>query len=570
MSTQQVRDEIAKFLTSGTPEVLCIRGNWGTGKTFSWNNTLEASMSHIALNNYAYVSLFGLNTIDDIKQAIFHSTIPKDRIGKPFNFEDVKSTWESGKGYLKQAGSLLTRAFGEGYQVVGMAVASMLIRNQIICIDDLERKGDGLRSADVLGYISQLKEERNCKIVLLLNDEQLEDRDEFQGYLEKVVDLNLRYAPTSAESVDIALKDVRSGTETMNTLIHERATKLGIDNIRVIRKIHRLVSFIEPMLRDFDPHVLNSVASSLVLFGWAHYQPELAPSTEFLKDRRSFWPQDRHEKEPDPKTTGWHFLLEEYGYRYTDAFDLVLMQGVVDGYFHQESVDKHAKELNERTASEKAHAELHDAWRAYHRSFTNTAEDVMKPLHACFMKNAPFLSLNDLNSLINLARSLDFPELATEMLNKYIEVKKDVRGAFDLGELYITREDDLAENVKETFLAAARQQVPKYDVDEMFMKLAKDGYNAEINDQLAALPVEEYIRVYKAHEGEKFDNIVNGVRQWLNLVNPTESIITIMDKSGAAFIEIGKESAINAYRVRRWGLVARYEARQAPLAAVAE
>jgi hypothetical protein len=497
MSTQQVRDEITKFLMSDTPEVLCIRGKWGTGKTFSWNNTLEANTGDIALNNYAYVSLFGLNTIDDIKQAIFHSTIPKDRIGKPFNFEDVKSTWESGKGYLKQAGTLLTKAFGEGYQVVGMAVASMLIRNQIICVDDLERKGEGLRSADVLGYISQLKEERNCKIVLLLNDEQLEDRDQFQGYLEKVVDLNLRYAPSSAESIDIALKDVKGGTEAMKTLVHERARKLGIDNIRVIRKIYRLVSFIEPMLQNFDPQVLNSVASSLVLFGWAHYQPELSPSIDFLKDKRSFWPQDRNEKDPNPKKTEWRLLLEEYGYRYTDAFDLVLMQGVADGYFHQESVDKHANALNERTASEKAHAELHDAWRAYHRSFTNTAEEVIEPLYECFIKNAHFFSLNDLNSLINLARVLNFPDLATDMLKRYIEVKKDIRGAFDLGDLYITREDDLAEDVREAFLAASRQQMPKHGVDEMFMKLAKDGYNAEINDQIAALPIEEYIRVFK-------------------------------------------------------------------------
>jgi hypothetical protein len=72
--------------------------------------------------------------------------------------------------------------------------------------------------------------------------------------------------------------------------------------------------------------------------------------------------------------------------------------------------------------------------------------------------------------------------------------------------------------------------------------------------------------LFKAYEGEEFDEIINGVRQWINLINPTESITNIMDKSGLAFIEIGKESAINAYRVKRWGLVARYEARQAALA----
>lgn len=255
------------FLTSSTSEVLCIRGKWGTGKTFIWNETIKANKNSLYLDKYSYVSLFGLNTVDDIKQAIFHGTIPRERIGEPFSIEDVKSAWASGKAYWKQAGSVLTKVLGDRYQVVGMAVASMLIRNQVICIDDLERKGETLRSADVLGYVSQLKEERNCKVVLLLNDEQLKDRPEFQGYLEKVVDVNLLYAPTSAENVNIALKNLQGGTEAMKALLRERATKLGIDNIRVIWKIHRLINLIEPMLRTFDPNVLNSVASSLVLFG---------------------------------------------------------------------------------------------------------------------------------------------------------------------------------------------------------------------------------------------------------------------------------------------------------------
>lgn len=239
------------------------------------------------------------------------------------------------------------------------------------------------------------------------------------------------------------------------------------------------------------------------------------------------------------------------------------MQGVADGYFHQESVDKHANELNERTASGKAHAELHNAWQAYHGSFVNTEEDVIKPLHACFMRNAHFFSLNELNSLYNLANTLGFPDLASEMLNKYIEVNKDTIGAFSLEDLFITRDDYLADDVRNALQAAARRQLPEYEVDEMFMQLTKEGYNAEINKQLAELPVEEYIRVFKAHEGKDFGNIINGVRQWLNLTNPTESITTIMDKSALAFIEIGKESSINAYRVKRWGLIERYEARQA-------
>jgi hypothetical protein len=316
------------------------------------------------------------------------------------------------------------------------------------------------------------------------------------------------------------------------------------------------------MLKQFAPEVFTGVVSSLVLFGWAYYQPEIAPTIDFLKDKKTFWPSERKTNEQaDPKIERWKKALEDYGYRYTDEFDLVLMQGIADGYFHQESVDSHAKELHERAKAQHAHDELHKAWRGYHQSFTNTSEEVLKPIVECFLANCRFYSLNDLNSTINLSRSLGYPHWAQKVLDEYIAQKKDIKGAFDLSNLYLTNEDDLAPDIREAFINAAQAQKPEYGVDEMFLRLREEGYNAEMNSQVAALPVEEYIRVFKSYQGEQFDDITNGVRQWLSLVNPTDAINTIMDKSAQAFIEIGKESNINAYRTRRWGLIERYEER---------
>ena len=45
MSTElvEVEKEIARFLVSPEPEVLCISGKWGVGKTFSWNVFLRTA-----------------------------------------------------------------------------------------------------------------------------------------------------------------------------------------------------------------------------------------------------------------------------------------------------------------------------------------------------------------------------------------------------------------------------------------------------------------------------------------------------------------------------------------------
>ncbi|MFZ1006053.1 MAG: hypothetical protein WAN65_04405, partial [Candidatus Sulfotelmatobacter sp.] len=63
MSTQLLENEIRRFLSTGEPEVVCVSGRWGAGKTYAWNRYLEEarSQSQIALRRYSYVSLFGFN-----------------------------------------------------------------------------------------------------------------------------------------------------------------------------------------------------------------------------------------------------------------------------------------------------------------------------------------------------------------------------------------------------------------------------------------------------------------------------------------------------------------------------
>jgi hypothetical protein len=61
-STKLLRQQIERFLASNEPEVLSIRGKWGAGKTYAWNRFLLHARDDdaIALKNYAYVSLFGV------------------------------------------------------------------------------------------------------------------------------------------------------------------------------------------------------------------------------------------------------------------------------------------------------------------------------------------------------------------------------------------------------------------------------------------------------------------------------------------------------------------------------
>jgi tetratricopeptide (TPR) repeat protein len=74
-STETTKTEIARFLSGSEPGVLCIAGEWGVGKTFLWRTVLDQlrKSNKLDIKTYSYVSLFGLNSLDDVKAALFEN-----------------------------------------------------------------------------------------------------------------------------------------------------------------------------------------------------------------------------------------------------------------------------------------------------------------------------------------------------------------------------------------------------------------------------------------------------------------------------------------------------------------
>lgn len=55
MSLDLVQSTIRRFLSTPRPEVICISGHWGIGKTFAWRKYVEEARASgkIALERYS-------------------------------------------------------------------------------------------------------------------------------------------------------------------------------------------------------------------------------------------------------------------------------------------------------------------------------------------------------------------------------------------------------------------------------------------------------------------------------------------------------------------------------------
>ena len=284
VNSQKAEQEILRFIISEDPEVLCIRGRWGIGKTYAWEKYLKEAKSKINFGRYAYVSLFGINSLEDFKYAIFENSIDATKVGTEPNLESFQSNpLFTAKHFGKKSLRFLEQIPLIKNHVGNLSAAWFLsVTDTIICVDDIERAGKNLAVRDILGLVSHLKDRKKCKVVLILNDEAIEassEKEEFSNFFEKVVDISIRFSPTPEECARIALEPRTPRTD----LLLEHTTKLGISNIRVIKKIDRLFQQIERDLSCFDPLVMKEASHTLALLGWCNFEPKASPSLEFLK-----------------------------------------------------------------------------------------------------------------------------------------------------------------------------------------------------------------------------------------------------------------------------------------------
>ncbi len=556
MSTALVHEKISMFLCKKDAEVLCIRGKWGVGKTYAWNKLLTAELaaSRISLPRYSYVSLFGINSLDELKLAIFENTVVLQK-------GELKANLETLDAYISSIGSW--RKIAQYAQSVPLlksivnrdnsALLSFLtIRGQIVCIDDLERKGKKLGIRDVLGLASFLREQRECKVIFLFNDEELneEDQKELNSHIEKVADASLVYDPTTDEAIGIALPN----NDEISLQTKEYCSKLGISNIRVINKIKRYISDAKKLTEEYDATVFKQVSASIALFAWSYLQPSNGPSIEFLTTKKSRGGFGLKDTDFTAEEASWNALLDSYGYSWTDELDFILLGGIRSGYFNKEAIKPYAEKLHKQAIAAKADGSFTEAWQKYHHSFANNQDEVLDGLYKSFMKNYEYISPLNLNGTVSLFKELGRTDQALEMLSFYVSNRTEGRKLFDFSE-YAFSDDISDEDVRKAFEDKVDQidEVTDWDLSEALGSLRKT-WSDSLMKRLAEIPVETYVQLLKATEGPMLRRILAGGLSFSNVVNATEDMTEFTRRFKEALWIIGTESPINARRVARYGV----------------
>lgn len=260
---------------------------------------------------------------------------------------------------------------------------------------------------------------------------------------------------------------------------------------------------------------------------------------------------DKEELEEEKQ---WQALLREYGYQTTDDFDIQIANSVETGFINEKELLSDAEKLNNQIVATKSESTLKDAWRIYHDSFEDNEVSLIRAMQESITKHSKYISPSALNAIVKLLRDLDQGKLADELIDHYINSRKDEIELFNLAN-YPFREDISDSILSSKFQKSYESKKQETTLKDVLQRMAdKSGWIGEDERILASATVEEYYQLFKKEKGNHLSTYIDECLQFGRFVNASETRKNIAVNVNKALEKIGQENRLNARRVSKYGV----------------
>ena len=562
-----------KAFFNSEAKVAVIKGNWGVGKTYFWDNYISTRIESRDLSQlaYSYISLFGSSSLSDVRKRVFHNAkaISSDeKVGKAFDEEFKESSslfnkipWFKEGVSKAQSKAPLLSWFSKNSQSLPVVskfsgmISSLeysLVKNYIVCIDDMERKGKGLAVKEVMGLVDELAQRKDCKVVLIFNESSLdsdEDRKQFESYREKVVDIEVNHNPTSRENLACIFSSDFIRYSTLETVVNN----LDIKNIRVIKKIKWALEYFDKYVNDRDDQIIDELIVHTALLCCFYYIRDDDLTYEELKEQLSSnsWLSYLVDKEKEVTAGDKRYrTLASSMNLGSSVFDEHITFFLENGYVDDDALKATVAEFEEKVRVDSVSSRIRRAWDIYSESFSDNLNEFKNSLKEVINEDMPRLSLSDFSSAVDILE--EFGEDITEFVNSYVQCHAaslssiDPRHSWDLGrfkcQLLKDKIQDLHNNSK------------SHNLDDVSLKIAvNNGWNPEDIEFLNSLTKDDFVNWMKGNPEDLVTKVRGGLLTFRNLQSSgadQDKYKSISDNVISALKDIASENELNKYRVR--------------------
>ncbi len=536
MSTETVKKELKEFFKSNEPGVFVLKGKWGVGKTYLVDKVVEENHKDWKSKKYARVSLFGVNSIEELTGAIF---------------VEMRGSAKTVKQNVSKAGELLgeiSSAFGIPSGAVNIPMElltktwiSKAIPNSKIVIDDIERRGDELSIRYLLGFLSQLKEQKNCQTVLIFNEGELDEetQTEFNTYREKVVDRELELAPSVDEIIELGFKKE-------NDVAKKVLRQLEVDNIRAVQKIEKFLERLEPFISHFSHNIQDEVVRSAVRLGWFYFVRNssgipwsFVKEFETLRVALSDAGSEVEEAEKQRLTE----LLKQYGYMHTGRLEEMLIGTLEKGFHNQSQLEELLNDIDKKVKVIEADRRLRRTWNLFHVSFDDTEQEFVEGLIQRFEEDSQFYAPSHLETAVVVLEDLGRENEADKVIRDYFSTLQELDPSF----LQFFKNERVCREVKARIPSLERRE----SVIEIFQKMFRNlGFNQQDVIALQSYSEEDWLIFFKEDLKANSNHFKSYVKYVLDFGTYQDTVLKqIAIKAAKALKVIESENKLNKVRL---------------------
>ncbi|MCL8302871.1 P-loop NTPase fold protein [Pseudomonas mosselii] len=306
---EHISESLKTYLESPPLEyAFLINGEWGSGKTHYIENFIKNYKSNEL--KLIRISLFSLSTTKEINEKIFESIHPL------LSSKKVKIATKILKGALSFGFKIDLDSDGKPDGTVNAKLDKIEFLDKIsptdsnkdivVIFDDIERSSIPLK--DTLGYINELTETLNTKVILIANEKQFDDKEKelYIKFKEKVIGKTFEITQDANSILNELLESDLEKFHTPDSinLKEEIAQIYTIADYKNLRKLKQTISDFTNFLSKLDDkflkhpifykHLLRTFfALSLELKAGKLTESELRDDSPFISNRDT---KDIHKK----------------------------------------------------------------------------------------------------------------------------------------------------------------------------------------------------------------------------------------------------------------------------------
>ena len=174
MNLEELVESILDYVRADyTDYAIMINGEWGSGKTYFWNNKIKDKIESLQLNGKKYttiyMSLYGISNLEEISKKIFIETtqLMDKNLKKYMDSHHQTNIPEYAKTGLDMANVFGVSKNGDKIDYERFFSTD----DKVLCFDDLERANVDV--VDILGYINNFVEHDHIKTIIICNEKEL-------------------------------------------------------------------------------------------------------------------------------------------------------------------------------------------------------------------------------------------------------------------------------------------------------------------------------------------------------------------------------------------------------------